>query len=312
MTPVVEAPVLQNPPPQIAQRRQPPTHTIELKPGAPASNAPRPSPATQPQFNPSAQPLAPSDLAPPVVIMQQRYEPLPDEIKINITVSSKFVKLEYNGQEFNSPSRINQTSLLELESEGKLREYGEALFKAIINDEDTQIGGQGKTTFRGYSAAINDDDARGKARISVTLDQAALEGTEGADLFEICWEYLKDPLSDVPLSVSEKAPFYRLQGKRKSPGAVDALPLKILVAICNPVTLEQKGSEVEKLVSLTIEQERDIIERALKRLKDAKLADYDIWSSANGDKPVTLFNLQERLEDGFHVLHLISHGAAVD
>ena len=107
----------------------------------------------------------------------------------------------------------------------------------------------------------------------------------------------------------EKAPFYRLQGKRKSPGAVDALPLKILVAICNPVTLEQKGSEVEKLVSLTIEQERDIIERALKRLKDAKLADYDIWSGANGDKPVTLFNLQERLEDGYHVLHLISHGA---
>ena len=110
----------------------------------------------------------------------------------------------------------------------------------------------------------------------------------------------------------EKAPFYRLQGKRKSPGAVDALPLKILVAICNPVTLEQMGSEVEKLVSLTIEQERDIIERAPKRLKDAKLADYDIWSGANGDKPVTLFNLQERLEDGYHVLHLISHGAAVD
>ncbi len=244
-----------------------------------------------------------------MVIVQQRYEPLPDEIKIDIRVSSKFVTLEYNDQQFNSPNRLDQQSLIELESGGKLREYGEELFKAIFNDEATLIGGQGKTTFRGYSAAINDDDARGKARISVSLDQAALDGTEGTDLFDIWWEYLKDPLSDTPLSVSERVPFYRLQGKRPSPGAVDARPLKILVAICNPTTLGQAGSEVEKLAQLNVEQESDIAERALKRLKDAGLADYEIWSGENGGDPVTLFNLQQKLEEGYHVLHLISHGA---
>ncbi|MGE0128154.1 MAG: TIR domain-containing protein [Blastocatellales bacterium] len=259
-------------------------------------------------FAPAAPP-APLDLAPQVVIVQQRYEPLPDEIKINVRVSSKFVTLEYNDQQFNSPSRISQESLLELESGGKLREYGEELFKAIFNDEATLIGGQGKTTFRGYSAAVNDDDARGKVRLSVSLDQAALDGTEGTDLFDIWWEYLKDPLSDTPLSVSERAPFYRLQGKRPGPGAVDARPLKILVAICNPTTLGQAGGEVEKLTQLNVEQERDIVERALKRLKDAQVADYDIWHSESGDEPVTLFNLQQKLEEGYHVLHLISHGA---
>jgi TIR domain-containing protein/CHAT domain-containing protein/dynein-related subfamily AAA family protein len=309
VAPNVEAPASQNLAPPIAQQQQPPSPIIESKPESPASNGIQQSPASQPEFIPSAPPLAPLDLTPQAPIMLQRYEPLPDEVKIDITVSSKFVKLEYNDQEFNSPNRINQTALIELESEGKLRKYGEELFKAIINDEGTPIGGQGKTTLRGYSAAVNDDDARGKARISVTLDQGALDGTEGADLFDVWWEYLKDPLSDVPLSVSEKTPFYRLQGKRKSPGVVDALPLKILVAICNPITLGQIGTEVEKLAPLNIEQERDIIERALKRLKDAGLADYDIWSGMNGDKAVTLFNLQQKLEEGHHVLHLISHGA---
>src|SRR5262249_59705597 len=118
----------------------------------------------------------------------------------------------------------------------------------------------------------------------------------------ICWEYLKDPLSNVPLSVSEKAPFYRLQGKRKSPGAIDALPLKILVAICNPDTLGQKGSEVEKLARLNIEQERDIIERAVKRLKDVGLADYDIWSGGDGEGAGAPPNPRGRRGRGDHAL----------
>ncbi|HKQ76444.1 MAG TPA: CHAT domain-containing protein [Blastocatellia bacterium] len=295
--------------PLPAQLRRPLSPTLESKSESPVSNAIQQSSASAPEVIPRTAPLAPLDLSPQAAIMLQRYEPLPDEIKINITVAPEFVTLEYNDQEFNSPNRINQTLLLELESEGRLREYGEELFNAIINDEDTLIGGKGKTTFRGYFAAISDGEARGKTRVGISLDQAALKGTTGTDLFDIWWEYLKDPKSDVPLSVIEKAPFYRLQGKRKIPDAVDALPLKILVAICNPVTLGQAGSEVEKLVRLNIEQECDIIERSLKRLKDAGLADYDIWSIANGGEPVTLLNLQHRLEDGYHVLHLISHGA---
>lgn len=301
-----------NDPPPGTQQPEAPAPTIESKTGGSPSTASQSSSAPHPESPPAPPPAPPPaqlDLAPQIVIMQQRYAPLPDEIKVNIEISSKFVTLEYGDQQFNSPNRISQQTLIELESGGRLREYGEALFKAIFNDESTLIGGQGKTTFRGYSAAINDDDARGKARIVISLDQAALDGTEGNDLFDIWWEYLKDPQSDVPLSVSERAPFYRLQGRRPSPSAVDALPLKILVAICNPVTLGQTGSEVEKLTPLNIEQECDIIERALKRLKDAQLADYDILHSANGGEAVTLFNLQQKLKEGYHALHLISHGA---
>src|SRR5262249_5772386 len=142
--------------PEIQSVEATPSVSPQPRPVIETASQTAPSPPTQrPAPPPPAPPLAPLDLAPQVVIMRQRYEPLPDEIKINIRISSKLVTLEYNDQEFSSPSRINQQSLIELESDGKFREYGEDLFKAIFNDEETPIGGQGKTTFRGYSAAVN-------------------------------------------------------------------------------------------------------------------------------------------------------------
>ncbi len=236
------------------------------------------------------------------MVMQLRYDPPPPTSKVSIEVSADTVVLRYGRRRYSSPLRLDQQDLVEAIYQSPSA-YGEALFRAIIGDEVAPGAGEGNSTQRGYVTAMERSDR--KLRVEVRVEPAMKLGDPMLQTYK--WEYIKDPGADVALALFERVPFYRLQGS--SPAAtVPARPLKVLVAICSPVTLGRaEHPAVAELPPIGVELERRIVSAALDRLQDAGLAEYRVLDGEAG-APASLDNLREALEDGFHVVHVVAHG----
>jgi MoxR-like ATPase len=259
-------------------------------------------------------PHVPDVLTPPAIhyydnrsVTYERGQPaaLTGKGKVSVDVSPDKVTLWHNGTPYYSPNLINPVDVAQATSP---KAYGEVLFKGIIHDQKF-AGDENSSTLEGYKEARrNNPDG---FAFELWLDPANFP------LNALKWEYLKDPGSNLrPLSASEKSPFYR-RARSTRKHAAPAEPLKILIAICNPTTLEKKvdgSSEANRnfggLVSLNVAQERDIMERALRRLSDGGLANYEIFDG--GTQPVTLEAVSEKIQEGYHVLHLLSHGVFIE
>lgn len=122
-------------------------------------------------------------------------------------------------------------------------------------------------------------------RIRLRIDPAELQ------LFP--WEYLHNPETGQFLALSRQTPLVRYVAR---PQPVPSLqvdgPLRVLVLISAPVDQP----------TLQVDRERALIEDALNPLTDAGAVELTVETDGRPAR------LQDRLRQGFHVLHYIGHG----
>ncbi len=119
---------------------------------------------------------------------------------------------------------------------------------------------------------------------------------DAPELHALPWEALHDPDSDQNLAASDATPFSRYLAGMWQPGSpIPTRPVKILVAIANPIGLNRHG-----LAPLNEEAEWAALRAATGSLDEVtvtRLSD-----------PCTLAALEAELRRGYHVLHLVAHG----
>lgn len=219
--------------------------------------------------------------------------------KVVIDIGPTTVHVRYENRDYNGKNLIKEKEE-ELRKAVTPEEYGEILFTSIVNETPSQAGEGDFTTLYGFRRAI--EDSNKQFITEIVLDPNELS------LCQYKWEYLKPPnlpnQKKDPIFLNERAPAYRrLQGIPQNI-CVEVNPLNILVVISNPPALGQPGNTIlDKLEPIDIEQERAILETALKRLQDAGVAEYTIL-----DQNVTPTTIQQALKN-VHILHIISHGA---
>ncbi|MEW5872884.1 MAG: CHAT domain-containing protein [Chloroflexota bacterium] len=223
--------------------------------------------------------------------------PPPIENRVSIEVGEKNVILRFGRRRYISPHELGHKDFDERLNQARMQRpeaYGRMLFEAIIRDQRAANGGSGSTD-DGYTIAL--ERTGGKPRLELQLD--------AFNTYE--WEYLWG--QEGPLAVIEGAPFYR-KADGRDPGPAPARPLKILAAICSPLNLRQPHHLIPELAELTeldIDQERDILEKGLERLRRAGLAEYRILEGKNG-QPASWEALRQALQEGYQVLHILAHG----
>ena len=239
-------------------------------------------------------PFLPSFILPPEQIAQS--QPLPQKVVLDI--GPQWSKLTFGGENYESPTRLDEMLLRQLTL--KRREYGMALFEAIIHDRDRQ--NERKTaTHIGYEFARR--EAREGLYIELNLDDS---------LHQYCWENLCNP-DGLPIGISDRTPLYRRVRANVNKTRVDYGKLRILVMICSPINLgpTSENTILQGLAPINVEAEQALIEGALSRLREAGLVEYTLYDGGEGRK-ATLQNLRDELEkrdeEAYHIVHLIAHG----
>lgn len=221
--------------------------------------------------------------------------PLPPNT-LGIRITSRTVYLDYGDEHFTSPNRLDLDALRAAQYDPT--EYGKLLFKSVIHAEGSSGLGRRNSTLSGYDHAVATSGNKLRIELFFDPDDPILQTPK--------WEYLRDAGHDGPLAIREQSPLFRRLQSRVNAQAVAARPLKVLVAISNPSDLGQPGNiYLKALAPLDVARERQIVEDALKRLKESGVVEYRIL---NDDGPVTLAALGQAMEEGYHVLHLVSHG----
>jgi MoxR-like ATPase/CHAT domain-containing protein/predicted RNA-binding protein with PUA-like domain len=221
------------------------------------------------------------------------------------------VTLRYGNQTFVSRNPMDDAdwpaNLVKAESISP-RAYGEFLFDTLFNTD--KLDAQ-DSTYNGYVLASRGAGHRLRMELVVAPDVGSYK-----------WEYLRNARDRVrsepapPLAVYRDSPLVRFGGNARTPDAVPARPLRILVAICNPTVLGQASNGaasglpdyIRPLTRLDAEAEVRAVEPALQRLQDELgIAQYQILGRPGAD-PVTFDGLIQALKGGWHVLHLVGHG----
>jgi hypothetical protein len=119
---------------------------------------------------------------------------------------------------------------------------------------------------------------------------------EAPELHALPWERLRDPDGNLDVAASTATPFSRYLAGNWQPGSpIPTRPIKFLVAIANPCNLDAFS-----LTALDEDAEWDALCAATNRL-DVALTRLP--------QPCTLSAIGDELRQGYHVLHLIAHGA---
>ncbi len=178
-------------------------------------------------------------------------------------------------QEF--PRGYAPDSLAEWRPGGDLQADGQGLLDLLLSDE---------TLRRAWA------EARGRApqrRLRLRIDPTA------AKLHALPWEVLHE--DGVMLAANADTPFSRyLPIALPWGGPVKEHPIRILVAIANPGDLDRYG-----LASLDVAQERQSLQTALSPSLPLSLSFLA--------PPITLERLEEKLREGYHILHYLGHGS---
>lgn len=173
------------------------------------------------------------------------------------------------------------------------KEEGEKLFNALFAGEEMK---------RGWAQAVSQSpDGR---RIRLQIDPHAPE------LHAIPWELLREPARKVDagatlvsrahdLAAGVATPFSRFlnTGSPRIPPMQQG-PIRVLVAIANPGDLHEYGS-----ASLDVAAEANSLQAAF-----AQASGMEVEVTVL-PQPCTLVNLEKELRKGYHVLHLLAHGA---
>jgi outer membrane protein assembly factor BamB len=160
-------------------------------------------------------------------------------------------------------------------STGYREEDGNRLFEALVADP-------------ALHEAWGTISSHEHLRLRLRIDLGA------AELHDVPWELLC--VDDILLSANAATPFSRyLPATTPWKTDVTARSLRVLVAISNPVDLEEY-----RLLPLNVEAERTLLEQVL--------ADQDVQMDVL-EPPVTLPRLEAKLREGYHILHYVGHGA---
>jgi len=131
-------------------------------------------------------------------------------------------------------------------------------------------------------------------RIRLRIDRDAPE------LHAIPWELLQEPgEGDLIHNIAQniETPFSRYLAGTWHPGnPILKRPLKMLVAIANPENLEADY----KLSPIDVDEERALLEEATQ----GTAITYGLLP-----QPCTLSALEDKLKEGYHILHFIGHGS---
>lgn len=161
---------------------------------------------------------------------------------------------------------------------------GEALFALLFADDLLKTA---------WAEARGQSERR---RLRLRIDEAAPE------LHALPWEVLRDAISPATarhLAASGATPFSRYLAGQWRPGRpILERPVRILAAIAGPKNLDDYG-----LAALDLNLERRALEEAVVAAGDGELELHFL------EPPVTLAALDAELRKGYHVLHLVGHGA---
>jgi hypothetical protein len=167
-------------------------------------------------------------------------------------------------------------------------QYGAGLFTRLFTP-----GGELKSAW---------DRARGQCplrRIRLRIDPQLPE------LHLLQWELLRDPdgAPGADMSARSDTPFSRYLAQEWQPGrAIIGRPIRVLVAIANPVDLQQRFG----LQAVDVQAEFKSLLAAT-----AGLTDEDGKAAIQFDllpEPCTLDAIRDQLKQGYHILHFIGHG----
>ncbi len=138
------------------------------------------------------------------------------------------------------------------------------------------------------------DRASGQApqrRVRLWIDANA------AELHTLPWELLHE--ANTMLAANADTPFSRYLPVSESwGGVVEERPIRVLAVISNPDDLE----DFYNLAPLDVEVEQSILDQAFFTL-DGDDIQLDFLQA-----PVTLERLEEKMHEGYHVLHYVGHG----
>ncbi len=190
-------------------------------------------------------------------------------------------------------------------------QYGQLLFEALL---------AGGPIGRAYDLArgMATSNSQGRLRVRLWLDSRA------GELHAVRWECLLHYHGEglIPISITWDTPFSRYTGLGiAEPHAVDARPLKMLLAIANPSNLQSDYG----LAEVKADEEVINLRPALDALQANKQLEVTILPGQKGLNPAlhdelkgagyhieermtSLENIQRRLPD-YNIFHFIGHGA---
>jgi tetratricopeptide (TPR) repeat protein/MoxR-like ATPase/predicted RNA-binding protein with PUA-like domain len=236
---------------------------------------------------------------PPIIVPAQPQARKTEAVSLSIQPDE--IVLQYDGKTFQSKNLLDDAALSQARADRKPpRLYGELLFDGLFNHDQT--GGSGST----YDGYVKLEDGS-NWHLELQIDPAVPAYR---------WEYLCNKYDQTaqPLSVSQQRPLFRRIENNHPLAAAPADPLRVMAAICNPITLRETPREdaddlIAALARLDVDQERAILQSGLQRLQETGLANYEILESQTTGIPVTLDALVRELKNGgYHVLHMLAHG----
>jgi hypothetical protein len=200
------------------------------------------------------------------------------------------VELEVLGWRSFPPGTLRLDRIRLIESAADPLAYGRALGEMLFADDATG------DAFRETLAAI---EARGGAlRLRLRIDPP--------DLASLGWERVLAPIDGnwQPLAATAATPFsrYVLAQGWERPAPVTERPLHMLAAIASPANLAEFGLDA------IAADERKALHDLLDGLPDVKVT----YLESGTATPPTLNAIRTALAAGYHIMHFLCHGAAIE
>ncbi len=212
----------------------------------------------------------------------------PDDLDCELYLMDRYqasLRIDVDGPEHSGQPALDDALLARLRASLDPREYGKALFEALLPP--------GSDLLSGYRQALA-VAASAKQHLRFRLHLAA---NLPAELHSLRWELLHDSRQELTFGCSREISFSRYSSVPRVTGSEVREKPRLLVALADPSDLAELG-----LPSMDRAEARRSIEEALK-----PLAGLLYWETLQG--PVTAARLSDRLmAGGFHALHLQAHG----
>lgn len=178
---------------------------------------------------------------------------------------------------------ILSADILTWRPEAELSKAGESLFSHLFADKELM---KAWALIKGQAP---------RCRMSLRIDEDAPE------LHSIPWELLQDPdqgYSVGPLAADADSPFARfLGGNWPVDEPILERPINVLIAIAGPDDLLTFG-----LAAIDVALEQEVLSEAFSDLTAGQVNLHFL------QQPITLAKLEAALKQGYHILHVVSHG----